>query len=225
MNVSLVIPALNEADVIGRVVRRVPPGLVREVIVVDNGSTDATAAVAAEAGARVITEKRRGYGAACWAGVGAVSPDTEVIAFLDGDGSQLPEELPALLEPLATGRADFVLGARRFNGAHPAHAALGSWLVARFIAWRHGARLTDIAPFRAIRIDLLHSLHMQDRAFGWPVEMLAKAAARSARIVEVSVTHAPRQGGRSKVSGTLVGSLRASYAFLVVAIRASRHAA
>jgi glycosyltransferase involved in cell wall biosynthesis len=225
MNVSLVIPALNEADVIGRVVRRVPPTHVREVIVVDNGSTDATAAVAAEAGARVITERRRGYGAACWAGVGAVAHDTDVVAFLDGDGSQLPEELPALLEPLAAGRADFVLGARRFNGAHPAHAALGSRLVARYIGWRHGARLTDIAPYRAIRIDLLRSLDMQDRAFGWPVEMLAKAAARDARIVEVPVSHAPRQGGRSKVSGTLVGSLRASYAFLVIAIRASRHAA
>src|SRR5712691_1909449 len=133
MNVSLVIPALNEADVIGRVVRRVPPGHVREVLVVDNGSTDATAAVAAEAGARVITERRRGYGAACWAGVGAVAHDTEVVAFLDGDGSQLPEELPALLAPLAAGRAEFVLGARRFNGAHPAHAALGSRLVARYI--------------------------------------------------------------------------------------------
>ena len=225
MNTSLIIPALNEADVIGRLVRRVPPGLVREVIVVDNGSTDATAAIAAEAGARVVTENRRGYGAACWAGVNAVSRETEVVAFLDGDGSQFPEELPAVLEPLETSRADFVLGARRFNGAHPAHAVLGSQLVARFIAWRHGARLTDIAPFRAIRIDLLRRLDMQDRAFGWPVEMVAKAAARGARIVEVPVSHAPRQGGASKVSGTLVGSLRAGYAFLVIAVRASRYSA
>lgn len=222
MNVTLVIPALDEAGVIGDLVRRVPGGHVREVIVVDNGSVDGTGAVAAAAGARVVREDRRGYGAACWAGVNAIASETEVVAFLDGDGSQSPEELPAILEPLTTGRADFVLGARRFNGAHPAHAVLGSRLVARFIAWRHGARLTDIAPFRAIRVELLRRLDMQDRAFGWPVEMVAKAAARRARIVEVPVSHAPRQAGRSKVSGTLVGSLRASYAFLVVAVRASR---
>ena len=112
-----------------------------------------------------------------------------------------------------------------FDGAHPVHAALGSQLVARFISWRHGMRLSDIAPFRAIRLDLLRRLDMQDRAYGWPVEMVAKAAARGARIIEVPVSHAPRQAGRSKVSGTLVGSLRASYAFLVVTLRASRRAA
>jgi glycosyltransferase involved in cell wall biosynthesis len=225
MNVTLVIPALDEAGVIGDVVRRVPPGLVTEVIVVDNGSVDATAAVAARAGARVLRESRRGYGAACWAGVGAVAPGTEVVAFVDGDGSQSPEELAGVLEPIASGRADFVLGARRLDGAHPMHAALGSRLVARFLSWRHGVRLTDIAPFRAIRLELLRRLDMRDRAYGWPVEMVAKAAARGARIVEVPVSHAPRRGGRSKVSGTLVGSLRASYAFLVIAVRASRPAA
>lgn len=225
MNVTLVIPALDEAGVIGDLVRRVPVGHVREVLVVDNGSVDGTGAVAAAAGARVVREDRRGYGAACWAGVKAIASETEVVAFLDGDGSQSPEELPAILEPLTTGRADFVLGTRRFNGAHPAHAALGSRLVARFISWRHGVRLTDIAPFRAIRVELLRRLDVQDRAFGWPVEMVVKAAARRARIVEVPVSHAPRQAGRSKVSGTLVGSLRASYAFVVVAVRASRHTA
>ena len=222
MKVTLVIPALNEAEVIGQLVRRVPPGAVSEVIVVDNGSVDGTAAVAAGAGARVVGEPRRGYGAACWAGVGAVSSTTEVVAFLDGDGSQSPEELPAVLEPIASGRADFVLGARRFDGAHPLHATLGSLLVARFLSWRHRVRLTDIGPFRAIRLDLLRRLDMQDRAYGWPVEMVAKAAARRARIIEVPVAHAPRQAGRSKVSGTVLGSLSAAYAFLVVAVRASR---
>jgi glycosyltransferase involved in cell wall biosynthesis len=224
MNVTLVIPALNEAGVIGPLVRRVPAAAVREVIVVDNGSVDDTAAVAASAGARVVHEPRRGYGAACWAGVSAVSPATDVVVFLDGDGSQSPEELPRVLEPIATGRADFVLGARRFDGAHPLHAALGSILVARFLSWRHGVRLTDIAPFRAIRLDLLRRLEMQDRTYGWPVEMVAKAAARGARIVEVPVSHMPRKAGRSKVSGSILGSLRASYAFLVVAVRTSRPA-
>jgi len=222
MHVTLVIPALDEASVIGQLVCRVPREAVREIIVVDNGSSDGTAAVAAGAGARVVCEPRRGYGAACWAGVGAASSATDVVAFLDGDGSQSPEELPAVLEPIASGRADFVLGARRFDGAHPLHAALGSILVARFLSWRHRVRLTDIAPFRAIRLDLLRQLDVQDRAYGWPVEMVAKAAARGARMVEVPVSHAARQGGRSKVSGTVLGSLRASYAFLVVAVRASR---
>ena len=225
MNATLIIPALNEAAVIGDLVRRVPPGVVDEVIVVDNGSLDATSEVAAGAGARVVRETRRGYGAACWAGVCAVSAGAEVVAFLDGDGSQAPEELAVVLEPIVSGRADFVLGARRFAGAHPLHAALGSRLVARFISWRHGVHLTDIAPFRAIRLDLLRRLDMLDRAYGWPVEMIAKAAASGARIVEVPVSHAPRQAGRSKVSGTLLGSLRASYAFLVIAVRASRPAA
>ena len=225
MKATLVIPALDEAAVIGDLVRRVPSGVVREVIVVDNGSVDDTAARAAAAGARVVRETRRGYGAACWAGVGALSPDTEIAVFCDGDGSQSPEELPTVLQPLRDGRADFVLGARRLAGGHPTHAAFGSRLVAWIISWRHGVRLHDVGPYRAIRVDLLRRLDMQDRASGWPVEMVAKAAAARARIVEVSVSHRPRQAGRSKVSGTLIGSLRAAGAFLVIALRASKRAA
>ena len=225
MSATLVIPALNEAGAIGDLVRRVPPGAVREVIVVDNGSTDATAAVAAAAGAKVLREDRRGYGAACWAGVGAVSAETNVVAFLDGDGSQAPEELPLVLAPIASGHADLVLGVRPLGGGHPAHATFGTRAVARLISWRHGTRVTDIPPFRAIRLDLLQQLDMRDRAFGWPVEMVAKAAARRARIVEVSVSHRPRSAGRSKVSGTVVGSVRAGYAFFTVALRSGRGAA
>jgi len=225
VNTVVVIPALNEAGAIGDLVRRVPAGAVREIIVVDNGSTDTTAAVAAGAGARVVRENRRGYGAACWAGVSAVSAGTDVVAFLDGDGSQSPEELPVILEPIARGGADLVLGARRRIDGHPVHATLGTRLIARLISWRHGAHVTDIPPFRAIRIDLLRELEMRDRAFGWPVEMVAKAAARGARIVEVPVSHRPRVAGRSKVSGTIVGSFRAGYAFFVIALRTTRGAA
>src|SRR5262249_57728021 len=159
----VVIAALKGAGSIGGVVRGVPAGIVGEVIVVDNGSTDATATVAAAAGARVVHEPRRGYGAACWAGVSAISADTDVVAFLDGDGSQSPEELPKILEPIAGGRADFVLGARRRADGHPAHATHGTRLIARLIAWRHGVRVTDIPPFRAIRTDLLRELDMRDR--------------------------------------------------------------
>jgi glycosyltransferase involved in cell wall biosynthesis len=222
MHVTLIIPALDEAAVIGDVVRRVPRAAVSEVIVVDNGSTDATAAVAAGAGARVIVEPRRGYGAACWAGVQALEPGVDVAAFLDGDGSQHPEELPRVLAPVLAGAADLTLGARRRRGHHPLHARFGTRLVAGLVAVRYGVRLTDLGPFRAIRVELLRRLGMRDRAFGWPVEMVVKAAALRARIVEVEVAQAPRAGGRSKVSGTLGGSVRAGYAFVTTAMRAAR---
>jgi len=221
---TLIIPALNEADAIGCLLRRVPRELVDEVIVVDNGSTDATGSIAASAGARVINEPRRGYGAACWAGVSALRPDADVAVFLDGDGSQHPEELPQVIAPLVADQADLVLGTRHFRGDHPFHATLGTKLVAAFIARRFGVRLSDLGPYRAIRVPLLKRLGMRDRAFGWPVEMVVKAAAAGARIAEVPVSHAPRQGGRSKVSGTLSGSVRAGYAFVITALRAAREA-
>ena len=152
---TLIIPALNEANAIGCLLRRVPRELVDEVIVVDYGSTDATSSIAASAGARVINEPRRGYGAACWAGVTALRPDTDIAVFLDGAGSQHPEELPQVLAPLVADRADLVLGARQFGGDHPLHAALGTRLVAAFVAWRYRVTLSDIGLYRAIRVPLL----------------------------------------------------------------------
>lgn len=220
MKATLIIPALNEADAIGPLLRRVPRSAVAEVIVVDNGSTDATGSIAADAGARVISELRQGYGAACWAGVSALRPDVDVAVFLDGDGSQHPEELPRVMAPLVAGQADLVLGARQFGGDHPLHATLGTRLVAALVAYRYGVRLSDIGPYRAIRVPLLKRLRLRDRACGWPVEMVVKAAAAGARIVEVLVSHAPRPGGRSKVSGGVC----AGYAFLTTALRAAREA-
>ncbi len=222
MRAALIIPALDEAEVIGGLVRRVPRSCISEIIVVDNGSADATASEAARAGARVVSEPRRGYRSACWAGVTALGGETDVAVFLDGDGSQLPEEISRVLAPLEKGCADFVLGARRFDGHHPLHALLGTRLVAAFVAWRFRVRLSDIGPLRAIHVDVLRRLGMRDRGFGWPVEMVVKAAALRARIVEVPVTHAPRLGGRSKVAGTLTGSVRAGWAFMTVAIRSAR---
>ena len=222
MKTVVIMPALNEAAVVGDLVRRAPRDAVAEVIVVDNASTDETAARARDAGARVVSEPRRGYGAACFAGVTALPTDADVAVFLDADGSQRPEEIPLVLAPVAAGRADLVLGARALHGRHPMHATTGTRLVARYVAWRWGLGITDFGPLRAIRVDLLRRLDMRDRAFGWPVEMVVKAAALGARIAEVPVSHVPRLAGRSKVSGTLVGSLRAGYGFLSAALRAAR---
>jgi glycosyltransferase involved in cell wall biosynthesis len=222
MKAVLIVPALNEADVVGDLVRRVPREAVAEIVVVDNGSTDGTAGVAREAGARVVSEPRRGYGAACHAGVAALPPDAGIAVFMDADGSQSPEEIPLVLAPVLAERADLVLGARQLQGSHPLHAAAGTRLVARYVAWRWGVGITDFGPLRAIRADLLRRLEMRDRASGWPVEMVVKAAALGARIVEVPVSHGPRLGGRSKVSGTFSGTVRAGYGFLAVVLRAAR---
>jgi len=222
MKAVLIVPALNEAAVVGDLVRRTPRDVIAEVIVVDNGSTDATAAVAQDAGARVVNEPRRGYGAACFAGVTALPPDAGVAVFLDADGSQRPEEIPLVLDPVLAGRADLVLGGRTLVGRHPVHAAAGTRLVARWVAWRWRVPITDFGPLRAIRVDLLRRLDLQDRAFGWPVEMVINAAMLGARILEVPVSHAPRLAGRSKVSGTILGTARAGYAFVSTALRVRR---
>jgi glycosyltransferase involved in cell wall biosynthesis len=225
LRVGLVIPALDEEAVIGAVVRAVPRGLVEDLVVVDNGSIDRTAGAAAAAGARVVTEAQRGYGAACWAGVVGLADGIEVVAFLDGDGSQDPAELGRVLAPIAAGEADLVLGVRRLGGAaagHPWHAALGTLAVTWLLRRRFGVRVRDVGPFRAIRRDRLLALGLRERGHGWPVEMVAKAMRHGLRIAEVDVSQRPRAGGRSKVAGTLGGSLRAGWRFLRIALGEAR---
>jgi len=221
MKVSIIIPAYNEEGAIGEVVSAIPPHLSDEAIVVDNGSTDGTAARAKEAGARVVRENRRGYGAACHAGLMAAG-DADIVVYLDGDRSDDPAELPLLLSPIVNGQADFVLGSRLSGSlepeAMPFHARLGNWLISRFMSSVYGLRITDIGSFRAIRKDLLLSLGMEQMTFGWPVEMLVKAARREARIVEVPVSYRKRIGV-SKVSGTLKGSILAAYYMLWLPLR------
>jgi glycosyltransferase involved in cell wall biosynthesis len=221
VKVCVIIPAYNEEEAIGKVVKAIPPHLADEAIVVDNGSTDATAARAREAGARVVTEHRRGYGAACHAGVMAAA-DANIVVFLDGDNSDNPTELSILLSPIVNGQADFVVGSRLSGSlepeAMPPHARLGNWLIARFMSSVYDLRITDIGSFRAIRKDLLLSLGMEQMTFGWPVEMLVKAAKREARILEVPVSYRKRIGV-SKVSGTIKGSVLAAYYMLWLPLR------
>lgn len=218
---ALVIPALNEAGAIGGVVRSVPPGVVSRVIVVDNGSTDGTAEAALAAHAEVVVEPRRGYGYACRAGVVAAS-DADVVAFLDGDGSFDAADLPRVLAPLRADEADLVLGSRTLAGQAGAvlpHARFGNSLTAALLYRLYGVQVTDLGPMRAIRRDLLLTLDMQEMIYGWPTEMMVKAARARARIVEVEVSYRPRVAGQSKVSGTLTGSVRAGFQILRTTLR------
>src|SRR5262245_65176188 len=164
MEVTLIIPALNEAACIGPLLAELPPGLAQQVLVVDNGSTDDTAGAARRAGAQVVGEPRRGYGSACATGVAAATGD--VLVFMDGDGSFVPGELERLLAPIADGAADLTLGSRlrggMARGAMPPHQRFGNWLVARLMYILYGVRLTDLGPFRAVRRDLLAMLDMRE---------------------------------------------------------------
>lgn len=219
MRISLIIPALNEAESLGFLLNEVPLGLVHQVIVVNNGSTDNTAEVAQAAGAVVIHEPRRGYGFACAAGTAAAEGD--VLVFLDGDGSFAPGELIHLLTPLAQGQADLALGSRmrRNSVVMPFHQRFGNLLFAWLLRQRFGLRLTDLGPYRAVRRELLLKLNMQEHTYGWPLEMIIKTARLRSPIVEVPVTYRPRFAGHSKVGGTLRGSILAAYRFFYVLLR------
>jgi len=220
--IAVIIPALNEAGNIAGLVAELRAVVTAEIIVVDNGSTDDTAAVAAAAGARVVTEPRRGYGYACAAGV-AAAHGADLLAFMDGDGSFLPAELPALLAPLCAGRADLVLGSRPLGhiapGAMPPQQRFGNWLAAGLMRLLYRMDVTDLGPYRAIRRDLLERFVMCEMTYGWPTEMMVKTARRGARIVEVPVSFHPRRSGKSKVSGTLRGTLLAARYILGVTLR------
>ncbi len=213
MRISVIIPTRNEAQALRHVLAEIPADLVSEVLVVDSDSTDGTPEIAAAMGARVIREPRRGYGRACLTGLAHVnSPD--VVVFLDGDYSDRPAELPRLLEPIADGRADIVLGSRlaapRTPGALPWHAVLGNRLAARLIALRFGQRLTDLGPFRGARAEVLNALALEETTYGWAVEMILKGALHGYRIVEIPVSYHPRIG-QSKISGTVAGSAGAAW--------------
>lgn len=217
--VSVVIPALNEAESIGSVVRSMPWQLIAECIVVDNGSTDDTAAVASQAGARVVTAPR-GYGAAMRAGTAAALASSTILVLLDGDGSDDVSDMPRLVEPIARGEADFVIGSR-LRGVREKGSMLGSQifaahLISTMVRWRYGFRYSDMGPFRAIRRSSLEAMRMQEMTFGWNLEMQIKAVRNRLRILEIPVNYRCRLGGVSKVSGNLKASFQAGWRILGV---------
>jgi len=223
MNISIVVPALNEEVPIGAVVREIiATGIPREVIVVDNESTDRTADEAKSAGADVVTAPR-GYGRACAAGVSAVSKDCDVIVFLDGDGSDVPALMPALLDPIYRGTHDFVIGSRTRGHREPRsmnfQQVFAGYLAGFLIRLLYGVRYTDMCAFRAIRRDALAKLDMREKTYGWNLEMQMKAARIGLGILEVPVDHRRRAGGASKVSGTLRGAFLAGFRITATFLR------
>jgi glycosyltransferase involved in cell wall biosynthesis len=214
LGVSVVIPALNEAENISAVVRELPWGLIRECIVVDNGSTDATAAEATAAGARVVQQPHRGYGRACRAGAAAADSGSGILVFMDGDGSDVPGEMWQLLEPIVTGECDFVIGSRMRGTREPGSMLISQifagWLAGILLRMLYRVSYTDMGPFRAITREALSRLQMREETYGWNLEMQMRAAQCGLRIREIPVSYRKRAGGVSKVAGSLSGSIRAA---------------
>jgi glycosyltransferase involved in cell wall biosynthesis len=217
-HILVIIPAFNEADSIEKVIRDIPEHVVREVVVVSNGSTDRTAEYAEAAGATVLHEQRRGYGAACLKGIAyAKTKQPDVVVFLDGDYSDFPNEITALVKPIFEEDVDLVIGSRIIGNAEPGallpQARFGNWLATRLIRLFWNYRFTDLGPFRAVKFDKLLSMQMQDQTFGWTVEMQVKAAKMKLHCVEIPVSYRKRIG-TSKITGTVSGTVKAGYKIL-----------
>jgi glycosyltransferase involved in cell wall biosynthesis len=218
--IDVLIPAWNEEKTLPFVLADLPKALVRRVIVCDNGSTDNTAAVARAAGAIVVSQPERGYGNACLAGMRYLknlpsSEQPEIVVFLDGDYSDYPDELPKVADPILNDEKDMVIGSRLLGNMEPGAMTIpqrfGNWLAPLLIRWFYGYRFSDLGPFRAIRWDKLQALDMRDRNFGWTVEMQVKAAKHKLNCTEVPVRYRKRAAGKSKVSGTVKGTILAGW--------------
>jgi glycosyltransferase involved in cell wall biosynthesis len=223
--VALIIPALDEEPVIGSMLDSLPRGLFDPVIVADNGSRDRTAEVARSRGA-LVTNSERGYGAACLAALAALPADVQIVVFMQADRSEDPGEAALLTAPIRRGEADLVLGSRVMGkaeaGALVPHQRFGNWLATTLIRLLFGHRYTDLGPFRAVSVEALRRLGMQDRNYGWTVEMQVKALQRGLRVLEVPVSYRRRAAGRNKVSGNLRASLRAGRVILTTVWRLYR---
>jgi len=220
--VVAIIPALNEALNLPHVLAAIPRDEVQHIVVVDGGSSDGTPETAIRAGAGVVVEPRRGYGRALAAGI-AAAPEASVYVFLDADGSDDPAEIPRLLHAIRAGEADLVLGTRlaapSIHKAMPPHQRFGNRLAGFLIRTLYGVPITDLAPFRAVRADVLRSLHLRELTYGWPTEMIVKAIRRGYRVREIPVSYHPRGHGQSKISGTLRGTVLAAYFILGTTFR------
>ena len=226
--IAAIIPALDEASSIGRVVeglRRLPGVALYGIFVVDNGSGDGTGEAAGRAGASILREERRGYGYACYAGLMATE-GADVLVFLDGDGSDDPEDLARILGPLLSGEADLVVGSRSLGYREPGSMSpqqiFGNRLTALLIRLLYGVQVSDLGPFRAIRRDDLLALGMREMTYGWPVEMMVKAIRAGYRYREAPVRYRRRTGGASKVGGNLRASLKIGWYIISAVVRYSR---
>jgi len=216
----VIIPAFNEEGSIDKVIADIPQDWVDEVIVVDNNSTDQTAAVAARAGATVLSQPQQGYGNACLKGIDyakSMNPTPDIVVFIDGDYSDYPEELPLVVGPIIEDDVDMVIGSRalgeRERGSMTIPQVFGNWLATTLLRLFYGVRFTDLGPFRAIKFDKLMQINMVDRTYGWTVEMQLKAAKHKLKTCEVPVNYRVRIGF-SKVSGTVKGAVMAGYKIL-----------
>lgn len=223
--VDVIIPAFNEENGVGEVVREIPRSLVREIVVVNNASTDNTEVIARQAGATVLREPVPGYGRACLCGIAYLQKlpqPPDIVVFLDADHSDYPEEISQLIEPIREGRAALVIGSRalgqRERGSMTPQQVFGNWLATRLLSILYGANFTDLGPFRAIRFEKLLALNMQDKTYGWTVEMQLKAARAGMPYVEVPVRYRKRVGF-SKISGTVKGTLLAGYKIITTILK------
>lgn len=223
--VSVIIPAFNEQNGVGQVIAEIPKEIVSEIIVINNASTDKTERIASAAGATVLNEHTRGYGRACLKGIDYLiksSPHPDIVVFLDADHSDYPEEIEKLINPILTEGVDLVIGSRALGkkekGAMTLQQIFGNWLATRLLALFYNAKFTDLGPFRAIRFSSLIALDMQDKTYGWTVEMQLKAAKKKMKCAEVPVRYRKRIGF-SKISGTVKGTIMAGYKIITTIIK------
>jgi glycosyltransferase involved in cell wall biosynthesis len=222
-NIKVVIPAFNEEESIAKVIRDIPKDLVSEVVVVSNGSNDSTKINAERAGATVLEEDRKGYGWACLKGIThAKSNGAEIIVFLDGDYSDYPEQMNEVVQPILENKADLVIGSRALGekeqGSMTIPQVFGNWLATRLMRVFYSIKFTDLGPFRAITVEGLDQLNMQDKTYGWTIEMQIRAAQHKLRCTEVPVNYKNRIG-KSKVSGTVKGTIMAGYKIIFAIIK------
>lgn len=222
-NVCMVIPCRNEEQAIGPLIAEIKAQGVDEIVVVDNGSTDRTAARAVEAGANVVSEPVAGYGRGCAKGVANVGPDCDIVCFLDGDGSDMPGFIPVIAGAVASGQADFSIGSRVRGEREPGSMSPQQLVAARIAGWllyrAYGIRFTDMSPFRAIPIETLRALGMREQTYGWNLEMQMRVAASGLRSVEIPVDHRCRNGGVSKVSRNLAAGVKAGWTIATTFLR------